>query len=817
MKRLTPGKVAFSVIVTILGVALHVHSAAAITFLPNNIIDDRVFDNVTTLTAAQIDSFLNGFASSCISQNNGFGAPDPTGYSPSGGFTYGGTVSAGQVIYDAAQAYGLNPQVLLTTLQKEQSLVSGSGGCSTLRYAAATGYGCPDGGTTYSYSGVNLYSINGVAVTSVSGTCVNSSLKVGFSQQVIRAAWLLKFGEQRSEGNTGWAVIKGSWNNSDDPQTCYSGPMTQGTFQTCPSGPTVYYDGYTTIDGTATHMDDGATAALYWYTPHFAGNQNFFNIFTGWFGATVGPGYQFVDAINPPATVLPNDVVGVQIRIRNMSGQTWYSDGNVPAGQHPLRLAMLSYQSNPYGNTADANWLGTTNQIRMQEVSVPDGSIATFVFTYRAPLQRIDNFFARFIPLIDGVKMMPYTGMSFTTSTPSPVLSYSVVGSSGVSGNMPTSAAQAISYTVKNTGNVIWWGESGQPAGGRPIRLLTVSPYYHASTFYDSATWASNSQVLMASPSAGIAPGGTATFNFTAKTPATIGTYNEQFGLVLDGGALYPVDSQMAWSTYVSNYNYSVVSTDMPSQLLQGQKYSAKVILKNTGTATWYSDGNTPASTPPIRLMTAGYRSSPLADTTDTNWLNSSQVRMTTVSVAPGQNGEFDFTFIAPYTDGGSVLNDFKVVADGLTIIPGDIQASTTIPARSGSYQNVGGVYPAPTTMTKGQVNTAKLLVRNDTNFVWYSDDARPASLHAGSLRMLMLSPAYRSSLFANSGDLAWLGTASQIKMTTASVAPGQTAEFDYTWKAPNQSGTFTDRFGLVLDGYQILQDIGMQVTSTVQ
>lgn len=264
---------------------------AAATFNQNNIISDALFSNSSSMSASQIDNFLNQFPSSCISSNDGFSSPDPTGYSPTAGFTYGKNVSAGQTIYDAAEAYGLNPQVLLATLQKEQSLVDGSAGCSTLRYAAAAGYGCPDGGTTYSYSGVDLYSINGSAVTSVSGTCVNSSLKVGFSQQVIRASWLLKFGQERSEGNMSWDIQLSNypesgdaWNNSDDPQSCYGGPMTQGTWQICPSGSTTYYDGYTTIDGTSVHMDDGATAALYWYTPHFSGNQNFFDIFTSWFG-----------------------------------------------------------------------------------------------------------------------------------------------------------------------------------------------------------------------------------------------------------------------------------------------------------------------------------------------------------------------------------------------------------------------------------------------------------------------------------------------------------------------------------------------------
>jgi hypothetical protein len=65
--------------------------------------------------------------------------------------------------------------------------------------------------------------------------------------------------------------------------------MTQGTWKRCPSDTSaVYYDGYTTIDGTSTHMDTGATASLYYYTPHFSGNQNFDNIFTAWFGSVYG-------------------------------------------------------------------------------------------------------------------------------------------------------------------------------------------------------------------------------------------------------------------------------------------------------------------------------------------------------------------------------------------------------------------------------------------------------------------------------------------------------------------------------------------------
>ncbi|HEV7454724.1 MAG TPA: hypothetical protein VGO07_05695, partial [Candidatus Saccharimonadales bacterium] len=176
--------------------------ASAATFNANRIMDDGVFDNPLTMNSATIDNFLNQFPSSCISPNHGFRAPVPTGYSPGSGFSYGGNDTAGAVIATAAQVYNVNPQVLITTLQKEQSLVTGgrSDGCPAIAYTAAMGYGCPDSGGGYNYTGVNLYSINGVTVSTVNGTCVNSSAKAGFSQQVIRAAWLLKFSEQRSKG-----------------------------------------------------------------------------------------------------------------------------------------------------------------------------------------------------------------------------------------------------------------------------------------------------------------------------------------------------------------------------------------------------------------------------------------------------------------------------------------------------------------------------------------------------------------------------------------------------------------------------------------
>jgi hypothetical protein len=134
------------------------HASASVNY--NRLIDDSLFSASSKMSASQIDSFLNSFPSSCISTKKGFKAPEPIGYTPSNAdFTYGSNVSAGTVIYDAANVYGLNPQVLLVTIQKEQGYVSGPGyyDCTNPLSASAKkgytqimGYGCPDGGSTYS-------------------------------------------------------------------------------------------------------------------------------------------------------------------------------------------------------------------------------------------------------------------------------------------------------------------------------------------------------------------------------------------------------------------------------------------------------------------------------------------------------------------------------------------------------------------------------------------------------------------------------------------------------------------------------------------
>jgi hypothetical protein len=344
------------------------------------------------MTASEIDAFLNSFPKSCISTKKGFKAPEPIGYSPTASFTYGNDVSAGTIIYDAAKVYGLNPQVLLVTIQKEQGYVIGPGTYDCTNplstsarkgYSGVMGYGCPDGGSTYDWKTGELYSINGTKVTTVDNTCVKKRSYVGFSRQVINAAWLLKFGQQRSLGNTSWNVQMSNfphsgnvWDNSDDPNSCYSGPMTEGNRKRCSGDTPTFFDGYTTIDSSSLHMDTGATATLYWYTPHKHGNENFVTFFNEWFGSTLS---------NPFKVSIADDKsseAGGTARVKFYLASQPSGNVTIPLSVSDTSEGSLS--SNSITITPSSWNSPNTNQVTITGVddSIPDGDVGYLLITH---------------------------------------------------------------------------------------------------------------------------------------------------------------------------------------------------------------------------------------------------------------------------------------------------------------------------------------------------------------------------------------------------------------------------------------------------
>jgi hypothetical protein len=260
---------------------------SADTFNPNHVIDDGIFENYNTMSAEQINTWLNtSFPNSCISPNNGFLTPDPLGWSDSQNkYLFGGNVNAGQAIHDVAVLYHVNPQVILATLQKEQSIPSGTAGC----------YGEPNPATATPMNGAcGSGTRNCTLACTHSGGCINIALGYGcpsycdatdegFSMQLTLGTWLLRFGEERSQGiMSGYVGYEAGDNN-----LYYSGPMTPGVRQRSASSAAASFDGsYTTADGVGISVTTGSTATLYNFTPYVHGNQSFFNIFTSWFGTT---------------------------------------------------------------------------------------------------------------------------------------------------------------------------------------------------------------------------------------------------------------------------------------------------------------------------------------------------------------------------------------------------------------------------------------------------------------------------------------------------------------------------------------------------
>lgn len=251
-------------------------------FSAGRIIDDQIFTNNSSLSAADIQNFfiqhnsvcLKDFRSLSLHDDNKDGVVEDStteAYGPD-------TMSAAEIIKAAADIYRINPQVLIVTLQKEQGLITTTD-CSAWKYNTALGYGCPD-------------------------TAPCDEAAYGFTQQIDYGAYHLRgfFDDSLS------SVPYGVGNN-----TIYFNPGPCDTWSSDGSTCTHYSGQYgnrpdiTYCGSTLVNIQDHATAALYSYTPYQPnaaalaagygeakpcgsyGNRNFFNYFTDWFGSTTVP------------------------------------------------------------------------------------------------------------------------------------------------------------------------------------------------------------------------------------------------------------------------------------------------------------------------------------------------------------------------------------------------------------------------------------------------------------------------------------------------------------------------------------------------
>lgn len=327
--------------------------ASVAGFNAGNIVSDSVFYDGNALSAAQIQNFLNARVPRCTIGDPGRGAGMPwpannssiaatclkdyqTATSSRAADRYCGAYvgavqeSAAQIISKVAQACGISPKVLLVMLEKEQSLITDT--WPTVRQLeVAMGANCPDSGPNWSASCDPRY--------------------YGFSQQVYRGAWLLKYYKLNP---TEYKYRAFQWNTIQwhpDP-AC-------GTSQV--------------------FIENQATAALYIYTPYRPnqaalnagwgigdgcstyGNRNFYNLFTSWFGSTQGAGMS-LDPVGKIETVVngPKQVT--------ISGYAFDPETAAPIDIH-------YYIGGPYGV---GSWGGA------QSAATPNNTVAASYPSYGA-------------------------------------------------------------------------------------------------------------------------------------------------------------------------------------------------------------------------------------------------------------------------------------------------------------------------------------------------------------------------------------------------------------------------------------------------
>lgn len=117
-------------------------------FNPADIISDSDFFGATSMTVESIQDFLNSKVINCTSGYTCLKDFHETTWSRDAtalcsAYTSEGMESAAKIIWKVSQACGIKAEVLLVTLQKENSLITHTAP-SPNRYRTAMGYACPD-------------------------------------------------------------------------------------------------------------------------------------------------------------------------------------------------------------------------------------------------------------------------------------------------------------------------------------------------------------------------------------------------------------------------------------------------------------------------------------------------------------------------------------------------------------------------------------------------------------------------------------------------------------------------------------------------
>ena len=269
----------------------------ATDFKAGRIIDDEVFYNKNTMTVAEIQAFLDKYTPTCdvwgtktlgaaryhawgtapasmkradyakwrreVGGDSRYHDPpyvcvnlyyeNPTTHETNFDTNFEkkeGMLSAAEIIYQAAQKYNINPQVLLVMLKKE-SYAWGDDWPIKWGYNTIMGYGCPD-------------------------TAPCDEKYYGFYNQMMMAAWQMNYYKDHIYS---YGYFPYAYNN-----IYYSPTLSCGTkrvyLENIATTSLYIYTPYTPNDAALKNYPGTATCGSY-------GNRNFFMYFNEWFGTTL--------------------------------------------------------------------------------------------------------------------------------------------------------------------------------------------------------------------------------------------------------------------------------------------------------------------------------------------------------------------------------------------------------------------------------------------------------------------------------------------------------------------------------------------------
>lgn len=806
------------------GLAPQQASATTAGFKPGEIMSDAVMTNHNSMSAGEIQAFLNSKVTNCDTngqQNSEFGGPDLNGDGRVQRWEWGqsrygqstfpclkdyseGGKSSAQILYDVGKKYSINPQSLVVLLQKEQGLVTDTWPLN-LQYRSATGYGCPD-------------------------TAPCDSQYYGLTNQL---DWAAKMFRSIINQSPGW----------------YS-PYFKG------SNPRVYWHPDTARCGSAPlEIANWTTAALYSYTPYRPnqaalnagygmgdscssyGNRNFYSYFTDWFGTAYAPLFNTAYVSQSPlAPLKPGESTTVSISFLNNGGGVWFDDSSYPTApgspyRYPVRLATNGptnrasrfSQDWPSNNRAatlfsavyESN--GTTPAGNPHTVT--PGQIGRFTFPITIPKGTPAGTYREYFRIIaDGTPDGAFNdiGAYFdVVVSEDPALEWV---SQTHHFSTVASGSTRFRLDLRNTGNVNLYDDTGvatQSSQSKPVRLATACPINKSSSF--SGDWPTvnrpatnfskvlNSNGNPTNNSHMAKPGEIIRFEFNIKVPDgfTAGTYRECFQPILEGTSDGHFENLGVYSDVTVTSEPTVRITSSPSRL------DITAREEDNRTITIFNSGNKSIPTGSKLRIESSF------DLKHPSWTDDTTAYSFNGELAPGASITIPFKLLAPYVSSreSSTVKLSLVDSSNQLVVNSVLNLDVSIwPELYVAGFKGQSIYPS---LQAGDIDNSYLLYKNEGNKPWYDDTSlsRATSRDPKPVHLATMQPVNRGSGFAHNWSTdnrpalvfsaVYEADGSTLAADQHVVMPRQIVRFNFQQKPAGwvQKSTYREYFQPVLEG----------------